>query len=111
MNHQNIVVKGKDNPVVIKFTFEGEFEEQGLNNFTRIELLLGGETYDSTDSPDKIWIENAGELRINIGVATKLECGWYSPTITGYSAAYDDGYELVGAAYQIQEVSQFHVVE
>ena len=93
MNFQNIVVRGKDNPVAIKFYFRGEFAELGLNNFSRIVVNIDSETYDS-DLTNKVAIIAADELRLRIGYVTSLAAGEYQATITGYSTTYNDGYEL-----------------
>lgn len=91
MNYQNKVVKGTDTPVIVKFYFQGEFAASGLNNFTRIDVAVGGVTY-TTDGAE-VWIEAADELRADLG-ATTLPPGKYHPTITGYSPTYPDGFVL-----------------
>jgi len=89
---QNRIVKGRGNPVALEFFFDGEFKAAGLNNFTRIVVEVGGETYD-TDSAS-VDIHSATELRVRIGGSTSLATGEYKLTITGYSATYTLGYEL-----------------
>jgi len=98
---QNVIVKGKDNPVVISWTFTGDFAASGLNTFTRIELIIGGETYSTDLTPDNLSIESDAELRLKIGDTTALADGNYLPQIVGYSATYDDGYLLSGDCKRI----------
>ena len=98
---QNTIIKGRDNPVRMSFTFSGDFAEQGLNSFTRVEIKLGdsvySETYDTVANPTLLKILNSGTtLELSIGDTTNLAVGSYTPQIIGYSNVYDDGYELTG---------------
>ena len=93
---QNVIVKGKDNPVVMEFSFTGDFEASGLNTFTEVKLTIGGEEYSTVANPDNLSIESATELRLKIGDSTELDVGCYLPEIVGFSATYDDGYLLSG---------------
>ena len=103
---QNRIVKGRGNPVALEFFFDGEFKAAGLNNFTRIVVEVGGETYD-TDG-NFVAIHSATELRIRIGTQTALVVGEYPLTLTGYSATYTDGYELT--SLDVSPVSSVVVV-
>lgn len=87
---QNVIIKGKDNPVVITFAFTGDFASLGLNTFTSVSVQVGDETY-TTGGPN-LSIESNSELRLKIGDVTTLDAGYYLPTIIGYSATYDDGF-------------------
>jgi hypothetical protein len=98
---QNVIVKGKDNPVVINFTFTGDFAASGLNAFTSVTLAIGGESYNTVSDPDNLSIESATELRLKIGDTTSLDVGNYLPQITGFSATYDDGFLLTGTCKPI----------
>lgn len=90
---KNTIYKGRDNDVVFKFTFSGDFAELGLNNFSRISVEIGGELYD-TDGAE-VSIKSATELSLNCGMATQLTAGTsYKPEIVGYNITYDDGYVL-----------------
>lgn len=92
---QNIIIKGRNNPVRIQFSFKGDFQQQGLSSFSRVELTLGNESYNTLDNPTEIKILEQGfVLEINIGMATLLPNGSYMPEIVGYSNVYTDGYEL-----------------
>ena len=91
---QNTIIKGHDNAVVFTFMFDGEFAALGLNNFTRITIDIGAESYDSTIDVDKLKISSPEDLILSIGDTTTLDSGNYTPTIIGYSATYDDGYVL-----------------
>ena len=42
---QDKIIKGFDNPVVMEFTFTGDFAALGLNTVTSISLSLGTDTY------------------------------------------------------------------
>lgn len=94
---QNKIVKGRDNPVIINFDFTGSFASGGLNNFTKIVVGIGGESYNTEDNPDKVIVNGKFQLALMIGDVTNLESGNYDLTVTGYSSTYDNGYELTGA--------------
>jgi hypothetical protein len=94
---QNLIIKGKDNPVVMQFTFDGEFAEIGLANFTRITLTIGGETYDSDTQPTLLFTNGNNELRLKVGDTTALEVGTYIAEIVGFNIIYNDGYLISGA--------------
>ena len=94
MTAANFFIKGRDNPVVINFTFADGFS---LADFDRIEFKIGNETYDS--AVDAAAVVYAGsKLTLSIGDTTALAVGKYTPTIIGYSATYDDGYVLTSKA-------------
>lgn len=93
---QNVIVKGNDNPVVMTFSFTGDFLASGLNTFTSITLTIGGEEYSTNLTPDNLSVESDTELRLKIGDTTALADGRYLPEIVGFSATYDDGYLLSG---------------
>lgn len=94
---QNRIIKGLDNPVIMTFSFSGDFSVNGLNTFTSITLDIGTDTYSTTLTPDQLFIVSDNELRLSIGDTTTLDAGGYLPEIMGYSATYDDGYLLSGA--------------
>lgn len=91
---QDIIIKGSDNPVIFEFTFSGDFSASGLNNFTRITVAIGNESYDSSVDINQLKINSPTELSLSIGDTTTLDAGSYTPIIIGYSATYDDGYVL-----------------
>lgn len=91
---QNVVYLGRDNPVVIEFTWSGEFAAEGLNNFDDIALSLGGESYSSVSNPENVTIDSQTQLSLIIGVDTALSVGRYELSVVGFNGIYDDGYEL-----------------
>ena len=91
---QNIVYKGFDNPLVLLFTFTGDYADGGLNNFSRIEAVIGDEEYNTVDNPTNIFVESDTELRILIGDTTQLDVGYYHLHLVGFSDTYDDGFVL-----------------
>lgn len=91
---QDVIIKGRDNPVTFEFTFTGDFAALGLNNFNRITVDIGSESYDSSVDISQLRIASETELSLSIGDTTLLETGSYTPTIIGYSVTYDDGYVL-----------------
>lgn len=103
---QNVIIKGRGNPVSILFSFTDDFKTDGLNNFTRISIQVGDETYD-TDSNNVTIISN-NELRFRIGTVTSLEKGYYDLTVTGYSPTYANGYELISP--DVSTMDQIQVV-
>lgn len=94
---QNVIMKGRDNPVEISFSFsEGDFKELGLNTFSEVTVTLGSKTYSTTDNPSQVYVSNNSDLVINVGSDTSLEIGTYLPEIVGFSNVYPNGYELTG---------------
>lgn len=95
---QNVIVKGRDNPVIMTFTFTGDFEAQGLNNFSSITVDVGSETYSTANS---VTIVDKHTLSLNIGSVTALADGNYNPEIVGFSATYPNGYLLNGCKKKV----------
>lgn len=96
---QNVVLKGTDNTLEIKFSFTGDFEELGLSTFSEITFSIGDENYSTLTDPTKLYIKDTGEgqfLILEIGMHTQLKEGHYLPEIKGYSNVYDDGFLLTG---------------
>ena len=94
---QNVIMKGRDNPVEISFSFdEGDFKELGLNTFSEIKVTLGSNTYSTIDNPSQVFVSNNTDLTINVGADVALEKGSFLPEIVGYSNVYTQGYELSG---------------
>jgi len=91
---QNTIIKGTDNRVNIVFTFTGEFTTNGLNEFTRITLALGNETYDTSVNTDELVIVSDTELSLRISDSTSLAAGFYLPTIKGFNSTFNDGFPL-----------------
>jgi hypothetical protein len=87
----------RDNKAVIDFTFGGDFETGGLNNFTEITLEIGSETYSTISESSELYIIGDVSLVLDIGNSTSLEEGVYFPSIIGYSQRYDDGYILTSS--------------
>ena len=101
---QNVIIRGRDNPVVISFSFnEGDFTDQGLNTFSEITVTLRDTTYSTLNDPDKVIIENNTDLKLILGTDSSLEKGSYLPIILGYSNVYTQGYELTGKNKPILE--------
>lgn len=94
---QNVIIKGKDNPVIFTFNFTGDFAAEQLASFDRITVQLGAELYDTSSQPSILFLVGSNQLRLKIGDTTQLAPGGYTPEIIGYSADYDDGYLLTGA--------------
>ena len=94
---QDKIIKGFDNPVVMEFTFTGDFAALGLNTFTSISLSLGTETYTTLLNPDNLFIVSNTELRLKIGDITALAEDAYLPEIVGFSPTYNDGYLISGS--------------
>lgn len=89
---QNFFIKGRDNPVVINFSFADGFS---LALFDRVVFQIGDEEYATDTHPQKVVIDGES-LILSVGDVTQLELGRYFPIITGYNATYDDGYVLTG---------------
>ena len=93
---QNVVYLGRDNPIIVNFTFTGDFANDGLSNFTDIQVTIGDETYTLLVNPANVIVSSDTQLRILIGDTTSLSPGGYQIKIIGISAIYDDGYVLTG---------------
>lgn len=92
---QNRIIKGRDNPVTVIFSFSGEFAIQGLQGFTEIRVHIDNETYSS--NTDRVTVVNKNELRISIGDVTNVAKNRWMLEIVGFNVTYDDGYLLSGA--------------
>ena len=90
---QNVIIKGRDNPVTFSFTFTGAFAADGLSNFTGITVEIGSESYDLTNH---VSIIDDVTLSLDIGAVTALADGSYNPEIIGTSATYPNGFLLTG---------------
>lgn len=92
-NKQDIIVKGRDNPVVIDFTFQVEgFPNFGLISFTDMEVIFGTETYTLLLDPTIVVVNSNTQLQLNLG-DTAEEFPSYL-VITGFNVDYPDGYVL-----------------
>lgn len=98
---QDTIIKGLDNPVVMNFSFTGDFASTGLSAFNEIKLVIGTEEYSTVTTPDELFLNGNFELRLKIGDSTALDAGGYLPEITGFSPDYDDGYLLSGTKRKI----------
>lgn len=100
--------------MIFDFTFGGDFAALGLNTFTRVELTIfadaGNEVYSTDLAPNQLFIVNNNQLRLKIGDTTALVKGSYKFQIIGYSATYDDGYELHGLKRQIPELGKLRFI-
>lgn len=90
----NFFIKGRDNPVVINFTFTDSFD---LDDFDRIVFEIGDESYDSDIDAASV-VFAGSKLTLSIGDTTALDVGRYTIAITGYNTLYNDGYVLASRA-------------
>jgi len=96
---QNLIIKGKDNPARLVFTFAGDVT---LASFTSITLGIGGELYTSGSAQLAV---DGNDLVLSIGDTTALAPGSYYPEIIGYSPQFDDGYLLSGEKLRVLQHS------
>lgn len=90
---QNIIVKGKDNPIIIDFTFNVPTDPSfGLTGFDYIEVKFGSETYTSTADPSVVVINSNTQLQLNLGGTAEVYPSYL--VINGYNATYPLGYQL-----------------
>jgi len=106
---KNIIILSRNNEVEIAFTFTGDFAENGLSNFTNIQLTIGGETYTTTSNPSELYLNGNNALVLNIGSVTALAVGSYKPEIIGFSATYPDGFVL--ACDSVSKIGLIYVRE
>lgn len=111
---QSTVLLGRDNPVIFTFSFSGDFTALGLNTFTRVVLTIfnapANEVYSTDITPNQLFIVGGNELRLKIGDTTSLTKGAYDFEIIGYSATYNDGYELHGLKRRIAALGKLVVI-
>ena len=93
---QNKIVKGSDNPVVMSWSFSGDFAANGLASFSEITVDIGSESYSTISTPSQLFLNGNNELRLRIGDSTSLAEGQYTLEVIGFSATYNDGYLLSG---------------
>jgi len=86
----------KSNKVAIDFEFAGDFGEDGLNNFTEIEIVIGDETYSTIDNPSNILVDTKSKLILDIADVTSLEDGAYFIEIIAKVSGETEPYLLNG---------------
>ena len=86
---RNKIPLGSDNPLIIEFEFTGEFEENGLSNFSRLEVRIGDESYNSVDDPGVVYTVSDTELRVKLGKVTSLPKGEHPIEVWGITPLYD----------------------
>tara|TARA_R110002167_G_scaffold223999_1_gene429381 strand:- start:243 stop:563 length:321 start_codon:yes stop_codon:yes gene_type:complete len=90
---QNIIIKGKDNPLVIDFTFNVPVDPTfGLLGFDTLEVKFGEEVYTDQADPTVVQILSDTRLQINLGSTSEEFASYF--VMTGYNATYPDGYQL-----------------
>lgn len=90
---QDTVIKGKDNPLVINFTFSIPSDPTfGLDTFTEIDVNFGAEDYSLTADPTIVVVNSNTQLQLNLGDTAEPYPSYL--TIVGTNATYPDGYEL-----------------
>lgn len=90
---QNTIIKGRDNPVVIEFSFDVPTDPSfGLSNFTDIHVFFGQETYTLLNDPDVVIVNSDTQLQLNLGGTSEIVPSYF--TIVGFNNTYLDGYEL-----------------
>lgn len=90
---QKFIIKGRDNPVVINFTFDVDGDPSfGLNGFTDIEVIFGSETYTLLLDPTVVVVNSDTQLQLNLGDTSEEFPSYF--VITGINATYPDGYVL-----------------
>ena len=82
---QNIIVKNKDNPVVINFT------GVDLTQATEIEVLLDQDSWTLTGDPTRVIVNSATQLQLELGNTTSS--GMEYLTITIFDSGNPNGYE------------------
>jgi len=84
---QNVIVKTKDNPVVL--TFSGV----DLTNATEIEINLGSDTWTLSGDSDRVKVDSATQLTLELGNTTNTNKYQYL-TITITDSTYTNGYTV-----------------
>jgi hypothetical protein len=89
---EDTIIIGHDNKIRVDFSFDDEYKELGLNEFTNIEVRIGDEIYSSTSNPENISISTEGKtLSVNIGATTALLPNIYTMNVTAFNADYVNG--------------------
>ena len=93
MGNQNLIISGRDNPVVISIT--GLTDQDGnsidLTAFTTIYAKFKGDERNTSDDPTSI-IVSADELRLHFGDTDQTGASHWQ--IWGVNGDYPDGLEL-----------------
>lgn len=90
---QDIIIKGKDNPLVINFTFNVPADPTfGLNGFDDIQVVFGTETYTLLLNPTIVVINSDTQLQLNLGSTAEAYPSYL--VITGVNGTYPNGYCL-----------------
>ena len=90
---QNIIIKGKDNPIVINFSFVVPTDPTfGLTGFDDIEVVFGAETYTLLLDPTIVVVVSDTQLQLNLGGTSEAFPSYFK--ITGFNGTYPNGYEL-----------------
>ena len=93
---RNIVYLGHDNEIVLRFSFAGDFAENGLGNFDEIRMTVGGEVYSTLTNPANLFTDG-NDLIATIGDTTALSAGYHHFKVVGFSGVYDDGFILTAS--------------
>ena len=97
MAGQNEIVLTRDNPVAVRVVWTGTagIDVTSWNDFTNIVAKIGTEEYSLSLDPDNVVVKSDELLHVIIGADTSLPVKTYNITITGYSATYPNGFEVI----------------
>jgi len=92
----NKVIPEYDNEVILELSCVNSFSEIGFNNFDKLVINIGNESYDSSTDVDKLFILDGDKLQLQISDITELDAGNYTPELIGYNTRYNDGLLING---------------
>ncbi len=90
---QDIIIKGRDNQMVINFTFDiPEIAGFNLNTLTDVELTFGAEKYKLTTDPTIVYIISENSLGINLSGTSETSSHYLD--IVAHHDRFPQGFQL-----------------
>ncbi len=90
---QDIILKGKDNQIVVNFTFDiPEIVGFDLSTLSDIELTFGSEKYKLTTDPTVIYLISPNSLGINLSGTSETTSHYLD--IVAHHARFPQGFQL-----------------
>lgn len=99
---RDTVILGRDQFVEIKIIWTNG---DTFSMFDKVEVNIGGETYDTVADPLNVVVFSDDLMGFNIGALTSLSAGEYCVDIEGYNSTYTNGKPLnISTANKLEPV-------
>ncbi len=90
---QDIIIKGRDNQMVVNFTFDvPEIADFNLSNLTDLELTFGSESYKLTTDPAVVYLISENSLGINLSGTSETSAHYLD--IVAHHDRFPQGFQL-----------------